>query len=149
MDIENISIFDWARLAAFIDGEGSITIGKQADKRRKRGYRYFITISVYNTNRKLMDWLQKTFGLGVWSRHDGDLKHKKSYKAYATRQQAEVILKNIKPWLIIKGELADVALTLQLTMGSGGTEVTDDDLDFREYLWKKARALNQRGGTQN
>ena len=149
MDIAEI---DWARLAAFVDGEGSITIGKQKDQRRTGGYRYYITVSVYNTNEKLIDWVVCTFNMSKWGRHDGDPKHKKSFKAYATRYEAEEILHSIKPWLIIKEELADTALELQSTMGKGrgrAHSVSEDDLGFREYLWQKARRLNQKGGTQN
>lgn len=143
--------FMLARLAMAVDCEGSITIAKQQDSRRKGGYRYYIVVHIYNTNEGLIDWFVSNFG---FSKHQHGTpnkpNHKQSYVAYATRFKAEQVLYGIKPYLIIKGRLADLALELQSTMTHGNKlGVPDFILQQREWLWQEARALNQKGRPQN
>lgn len=51
---------DWARLAAYIDGEG--TIGINRGRKRLGGFCYDPTLTVANSDMRLISWLVDTFG---------------------------------------------------------------------------------------
>ena len=149
MDIEGLQELDWTRLAMAVDCEGSIYVSKQSGKSRQYRTRYFIRVIVYNTNFHLIDWLQFMFELKVSFVPSKNPKHKDYWHAYADSWQAYEIIKNIRPWLVIKGELAQLALSMQETLiysGRGRAKVIPKEvLDYREELCNRARSLNQRG----
>jgi hypothetical protein len=154
MEVSKINELEWARLAMAIDCEGSIRIAKQKDIRRIGGYRYYVAVHIYNTNEALIDYIVGTFGFSKWEgRTSRSPNHKIELMAYLARQKAETILYGIKPYLIIKEQLADIALELQSTMGNyGSNRVPSDVLEHRENLWQQAKELNRKGpkaGTQN
>src|SRR5215831_11831464 len=55
---------DWARLAAFIDGEGCIYIVSFSEKGKHKSKRHQISISITNTDGVLPLWLKNTFKCG-------------------------------------------------------------------------------------
>lgn len=135
-----------ARLAMAIDCEGSISIMKQPDKRRKSGYRYYTVLHIYNTDERLIDWIRDNFGFKKYrGSRQRNPKHKQEYYAVSTRRKLEPILRKIMPYLIIKGKLAILALELQKTMGQPYRPVQDEMLEYREQLWLQAKELNRRG----
>lgn len=141
------SEFASARLAMAVDCEGSISIVKCKDSRRHNGFQYYTQITVSNTCEELIDWIVSNFGFSKRPTKSYSEKHKPSYMAYITRAKSEDILWQIRPYLIIKGDLAELALDLRDTMSRklGRCIVPDGILAERERLWLAAKKLNQRG----
>ena len=95
------SPFDWAYLAGVIDGEGSILI-------RDRSVR----VRVVNTNYELVHWIAQHFRGAVYT-EQRDHPRKRSYTwVLAAREPVRELLREVRPWLIVKADRADQALEL-------------------------------------
>jgi hypothetical protein len=137
-----------ARLAMAVDCEGSILLCKYNDIRRYTGVRYYIQVNIYNTNEEFIDWMVDNFGFSKWSGAKRTKpNHKQEHLAYLSRAKAEEILWGVRPYLIIKSALAELALDLQDTMqyNRGKSKVPDNILAERERLWLAAKELNRKG----
>lgn len=115
----NPGIIDWARMAAFIDGEGSILINPRSGtaKSGSKTEGWYLKISISNTDVRLMKWLKDTFGGSVnfsWQNKTS----KKCFHWYAPSYRAAWILHNCLALLIIKRQQAEIGIALQETMGS-------------------------------
>lgn len=101
-------MISWEYLAGIIDGEGSIGT-------TKTGYPPNIVgrVIVANTDLRLLTALNEFFGGYMTVRSKGQ---KSNWKPFATLtwtgRQAEKILVGARPFLIIKGEQADLCLEL-------------------------------------
>lgn len=109
-DLSGVSLIDWARLAAYIDGEGHIAINQE-----QRGYQY-IRIVVTNTDPRLIAWLLTTFGGGVMKGKPQSERHRKVYKWSASCRHAEALLRAAQPFFITKRDQAEIALAFQDTL---------------------------------
>ena len=139
-----VSDIDWARLAAFIDGEGSIMISVLKANRRPH---HRLQVVVSNTNINLMTWLKRTFGGSVYSSNWDDGRKKRIFRWQLNERQAEIILKGVERYLLIKQEQALLALAFkaskwQRRWGSDRL-IPDEILQERENFRAKIRALNQ------
>ena len=63
-DLSQISQIDWARLAAYIDGEGCISIKSVAGYNAAARRVFYIDLAVTNTDVRLLSWLRSIFGAG-------------------------------------------------------------------------------------
>lgn len=113
------STIDWARLAAFIDGEGSILINTQ-----KRGGTeacgFYLRVTVANTKVCLMVWLKETFG-GTFKDANTEKYYvgknwKRAYHWGTSAHRAAWILHNCMPLFIIKADQAELGIQLQESM---------------------------------
>jgi hypothetical protein len=116
---------DWARLAAFIDGEGCIIM--QPRKRKNAAVTFFLKISVTNIDVRLPIWLAETFG-GKWYRcnpegYDESRGRRVGYRWMSGAAHAAWVLHNCHQYFIIKREQADIGLQLQETMRHGITRL--------------------------
>lgn len=148
IEMENIkNEFMLARLAMAIDCEGSILVDKYRDDRRRTGVRYYIYVAVYNTCEEFIDWLVTNFGFSKHNQKSQNKSHKPRFIAYTSRAKAEDILWGVRPYLLIKSELAELALDMQETMSRnrGRNIVPDDVLAKRERIWLAAKKLNRKG----
>lgn len=109
---------DWARLAAFIDGEGCIKLTTKNDSRRPGKTYYRFTIEICNTDPRLTQWLKLTFGGVVVFREMKVRRWKDAYTWIVTERRAESLLKKCLPFLIIKRGQADIALAYRATFDS-------------------------------
>jgi hypothetical protein len=116
--LADIAQVDWARLAAYIDGEGSITIasvrGARPDSRRVM----YVNVAVANTDIRLLEWLRNTFG-GTISKFRHKSEHVKWAQAYVWTvgsRHASALLDRCLPYFIIKREQAEIALAFQRTI---------------------------------
>jgi hypothetical protein len=124
---------DWARLAAYIDGEGCIRIASMKTKHAPRPYLY-LDIRISNTSKVLMIWLKDTFGGKIY-----EFKHKN--ERWATSHQwmvaclyAGEILKGCLPHFVLKRDQAEVALEFQATKTKRwGVKGTPEDIIETQY----------------
>jgi hypothetical protein len=133
---------DWARLAAFIDGEGSIVINKAG----KNGTRFTVRISISNTDPRLIHWIKNTFGGSVCIHRVSNPKHRDSMKWDAACREAQTILQNCYQYLIIKREQADVALAYYETVPTqcmGSTRIKPEVIEKRQELRDKISRLKK------
>ena len=133
---------DFARLAAYVDGEGTIFIQGSKEKRT-----HVLTLIVANTDNRLITWLQNTFGGNVYFSHSKAQRFRGNTICYSWRvfeERAEIVLKRILPYMICKGEQAQVALNYRTlkAQGSRGHKVTVEVFQAREALRAKVLEMN-------
>lgn len=118
--------------------KGSSYFSSDRNKRviHKKDYNYYFTlIQVHMTSEEFIKHLYETYGVGRF----------KKYKRYGYRndgyfwiienpQEVEYVLRNILPFLIIKGKQAELGLT---TFPKKGCERVED--------WVFMKELNRRG----
>ncbi len=144
-DLTQISQIDWARLAAYIDGEGCIRIaGVKGSTPYSRRVLY-VEVTISNTDARLTEWLKVKFGGSVWvdrSRLKKNPHWSPGTAWVVSSRHASEILSNCLPYFIIKREQADVALAFQATIltdrryGCKGRpqELLDRQHEMREQL---------------
>ena len=110
---------DWARLAAFIDGEGSILISRRKPSRGYKNPIYNLVVSVSGTNHRLADWLESIFeGRAYWYPPYAH-QTKPAFRWEVNSNRALPILEGAMPFLIIKEAQAKLALEYKQTVPSG------------------------------
>lgn len=110
---------DWARLAAFLDGEGNLRLNaddiKTCRQGKRRMTRYRCILRITNTDVRLTEWCQRTFGGSIMFRESGSLKWKDSTTWYTCDGRTEYILRNCLPYFVIKREQAEIMLAFRAT----------------------------------
>ncbi len=139
---------DFARLAAYVDGEGSILISERHYKTSPYPGMYIILV-VSNTDPRLLIWCKERFG-GTFQVGDHAkvrlMDYKIPYKWHVSCNQAASIIEKCLPYFIVKKEQADVALAFQKTVKYGrgrGVKLTDGERSFRESCKEKLKELRQ------
>lgn len=131
---------DWARLAAYIDGEGSIQIRLQEKARKRVTPVHELSITVCSTDPRLPQWCKELFGGSVTPRRKENSK-KQSFLWVCKSRKAEGILLRCKKFFLIKGEHAAIALAFRKSFsiarnghGPVPVEVVHEREDFRMKL---------------
>jgi hypothetical protein len=137
-----VAPIDWARLAAYIDGEGCISIKSVKGNRAASRRVLYVDVSVTNTDFRLTAWLQVTFGGSVYINHGnrGNEKWSPAAQWNIASKYAAAILEYCLPYFIIKREQAEVALAFQSTILPGrpyGVKGRPDDLISKQYGFKE------------
>jgi hypothetical protein len=99
-----------AYIAGIIDGEGSICLIR-SNSRSSEAYIY-PSVRIANTSTKLINWLSDTIGFGSTHYQDIFPGRKDVYHWGTASNEAVALLENIRPYLVIKKEQAEVALAL-------------------------------------
>ena len=136
-----------AYTAGIMDGEGSICIAKSAPsvKNGTKSPSHWLQVGIINTNRELIEWLEKTFG-----GHISDNSHSPSRKRQrpcwawrVTSIQAKIFLQSIYPYLKIKKKQAKLAIEFQEKrnkISNNGKQITNKGLSIKilqEREWYK------------
>lgn len=113
---------DWAKLAAFVDGEGYIAITKKSRKQGQWNWQSFdISVRVANTDIRLPNWCKERFGGSVNIVYGKNYRHCSrplySWSVYGT--SSRWILEGIAPHSVIKKEQIEIALAYLDTMKIG------------------------------
>ncbi len=143
---------DWDRLAAYIDGEGTISLSP----RKVPGMKSLTLcgkVVVTNTNFALTVWCSETFGMKFYVKRHGDLGRgwKDCYYSQAVGYRAAWLLYNCRQWLLLKGEQADLVMEHQDSTKVGtwergsGVATPANLLEFRDGLRERLKRLNARG----
>lgn len=143
-DLAAVAQVNWARLAAYIDGEGCIRIAgvKGATPYSRRVL--YVEVTITNTDVRLGAWLQATFGGSVYV-SKANAKNPKWSPAVAWvvgSRHAATLLEYCLPYFLIKREQANVALSFQSTIvadrryGCKGrpVELIDQQMKLRDQL---------------
>lgn len=156
------SDIDWARLAAFIDGEGSVLINPRSHGSRRAddpvgASTFYLKVTVANTDVRLLEWLKANFG-GHWKeanseKYNAGRNVKNCYHWNAASARAAWMLYNCLPWFLIKGEQAQIGIALQESMnkfirGSGVSKrIPDEIVAERRDLKRRLLIMKARGKT--
>lgn len=134
------SEIDYARLAAFIDGEGCIDIHKHKQFRKHLGRDYvrlYLRLTIVNTDPRLSAWCKSIFeGCDYQKRKDWHPRWADSTEWIISAQKAAEILRHCLPYFILKREQAEAALRFQESVdtkhntGRGG--LAPEIFEFRE-----------------
>ena len=151
---------DWARLTAFIDGEGSIMLSPRHTPKMK-SITFCGNVLVTNTDFRLAQWCIDKFGMVVSVQGRGSQKEKAitrnwkmCYRAQASGYRAAWVLRNCLPWFIMKREQAELVIAHQKTTSvdywkrggsTPGVTTPVEVLKFRFELKQKLTELNRRG----
>ena len=136
---------DWARLAAFIDGEGTISINESGKPRKAHWTpRISLQVMVTGTSVALMNWLQSTFGGTVYSVKANGFGKRPIWRWQLNEKQAESILSRCRSFIIIKKEQANVALEFRAlkSLGVRGKVVDQAIVEKRKQYASKIREFN-------
>jgi len=143
----SMSATEKAYVAGIVDGEGTIGIVREVRKENVSGYRFKPYFTVSNTDMKLLWWLQNTTGVGYIvpdgaaqrSRHD----RRPLSRWRLTKRQLMWLLPQIKPYLVIKKEQAELAIKFGNLVVAGRR--TAGLYNEMEPYWNKMKELNMKG----
>ena len=126
---------DWARLAAYIDGEGSVMINGR-----------HLRVVVSNTDPRLHVWLRHTFGGSIMAqRRYLNPRHSTAMKWDVSCRKAAWVLENCLPFLIIKKQQAEIGLAYQSRLKGPGQRKSLAEISMRADLKDQLTVLNQKG----
>lgn len=147
---------DWAMMAAYIDGEGSILI----NPRRKRvrdgvakdiACTFYLKLTVANTDVRLVAWCKERFGgtfkdANTRSYYEGR-NVKTAWHWSASSNRAAWILHNCLPHFVIKGEQALIGIQLQESMrlSIGSRSLPKEVVETRRGLKRQLLVLKAKG----
>jgi hypothetical protein len=150
--------YDWARLAAYRDGEGSINFAARKATGDSKSITLLGRVQVTNTFGPLIVWCCDTFGMRfhIQKRNSQaeiarERNWKECYFSTATSYRACWILHNCLPWFIVKAEQAKLVMDHQESIGpdvwkrGSGVQTPHNILDYRAGLRKRLQNLNHRG----
>lgn len=136
-------------LAGLMDGEGYIGIDR-VFTRTSKNWSHHIRLAITNTDPRLMKFLTETIGGRAQIRQRGKPHHAQGWNWCLFSNNAYLFLKTIRPFLVLKGEQADIVTTFfELTTANaalnGTNPLTQEFIQQREEMHAKLRVLNQRG----
>lgn len=145
-----LSPTELAYLAGIIDGEGCISF------QVRKGRYVTPTIQITNTDRRLTDWLlDHVDGGSVYRRPGYKQNHKPTYLWRCAGRIARDVLGDVRPFLLIKAEQADVVMSLERVTeirrddaGRLRTTLTDEQIEANLAAVARIRDLNRRGVPQ-
>lgn len=151
-------------MAGFFDGEGSIGIGKAKSRvGGLNGYRYRVTVSIVNTNLKVIELFKKHFAIEYMNTKtrfreltkDGTRRKKTAYAIQVFHGHAKRILEEMLPYLIIKKKQAEIAIAFQEHINQEKIKrdprnkrffkVTEESIKVRLGYYDQIKLLNMKG----
>jgi len=147
--VDKFADTDLARLAAFIDGEGCITIRVNSNGRWKRGRQLLLRLQIANTDIRLILWLMDTFEMGFVHLQKRGGPRKTMHYWEVTGVDVERLLVLCYSYLIIKKEQADIAIAFQKLIGAfprgRGRIIPIENFEARESLKHRLHVLKKEG----
>lgn len=129
-----------AYAAGIIDGEGCIRFNRQKSQCS------VLRVHVTNTDPRLTQWLKDKFGGYVWSESKAYIPNAKPrYVWEISAKQAEIALRQIEPYLMLKRDRALIALAHRATIKHGTNKLKPGTAEKRSALVIQLNALNRRG----
>jgi len=132
---------DLAWVAGIIDGEGSIFVMRQQRKDRDRSVNYILRVSVQSTDPYMATELKKLFPEGAVFGVQRDKRPECSdtLKWQLNCTKSLDFLKQIRPYLRVKHEQADIAIEFQETTKKHWKHMTEEDYKKQESLYQKLK----------
>jgi len=137
-----------AYLAGIIDGEGCVSVGWRLKK-------YLTpTLQITNTRLELLEWVKARCGGSIYSPAEKRPNRKPSHLWTTAGQKALNVLREVRPYILLKGEQIDLLLALPRqstkerdSLGRIKAKMGPEELAQNRELVAKMRELNRRGVT--
>ena len=140
MAFENISETDKAYLAGIIDGEGYLGVNKVHPK--GKSVAHSARLCVYQNSLSFLENLKIKWGLGSIKYSGRSIKP--GYAWVMSSKDALSVLEQVKPYLTRKQLQADGLIELELSRKHHGkVRLTQEILEYRDWIWTKIKELNQ------
>ena len=139
-------------LAGFVDGEGYLGLARI--RRRQRSPEYCIRLSIYNTNRMILEEIQRTTGgtMSVVGQRRADWKA--SYALIWTNAAAAKVIRKINPFLVVKAEQSEALLAFDQRIRAG-RRLRDEagrllplprrEVRSRQAFYNRVKRMNRKG----
>lgn len=126
-------------LAGIIDGEGSIGLYKTTSSPNDR-HSISLRLQIANTSRPMLDWVLSKTGIGsIRNKEACSLTRRQAWVWSATSKQAVEIIRQIRPYLIIKAPQADVVIALwELERSLGVKQGTKPSPELQAFRFQAA-----------
>lgn len=139
------SNIDWSYIAGVMDADGwfSIKVGSG-----RKSPKFEIRIGVSNTDRKMVDFLQKQLGGTINTRKRVNENWKQEYRWELGNKKAAFVIRNIEDLLVVKAERATVCLEMQASIDVRKGDSLGLDvgvINYRLGLKEELSKLNERG----
>lgn len=138
---------DLARLAAFIDGEGCISVKQNGQGRWGNGRQHILRLVIANTDIRLVSWLTSTFGVGCVYRRKRSSWTKSLHYWELNGKKAAHLISECYPFLLIKKEQADIALAFQSLLNhqndGRGAKLSLEEINKRDELKSRLSLLKK------
>lgn len=121
-------------LAGFFDGEGTIGIWPAVNSEGRVHHRAFIRVD--NLDRRPLDLMAAMFGGNVLL--NGRLGRPLYYWQAASRRAVDIIAQ-LRPYLIVKADQADIVIEFQGLIRRTGRPLTIDERAARQVLYERIR----------
>ncbi|MDP2922116.1 MAG: LAGLIDADG family homing endonuclease [Candidatus Omnitrophota bacterium] len=128
-----------AYLAGIVDGEGTVTLSRHHKHETPAPL-----VSVSNTDLRLLKWIRYKAGGIITSKKISKPHHTQSYVWRLRQNSALYFLNEIKKYLIVKREQAELITKEYKKVTHRAGRYTSQLLHRKEKLVNKIRALNQR-----
>ena len=144
---------DWAQMAAYIDGEGSVLINTRGNggNHESLSSRFYLKLTVANTDVRLPVWCKEHFG-GSYKDANSEKYYegknwKRAYHWSCSSNRAAWILHNCMPFFVIKREQAEIGVKLQESMTAANKfrSLSNEVVGERRELKKRLLILKARG----
>lgn len=141
-----------AYLAGFVDGEGSIAIGISRQRTSKGGKlkrRWYLRFSVHQLDPRPLRMLLGRFGGSLRQHGYKKMPEKRRlYEWVASSDMAYRAIKELRPYLVVKDQEADLAIRFQETLVTRNlprrAPLSEEEQAMRESLYLGLRALKKR-----
>lgn len=129
-----------AYMAGIVDGEGNIGV-------RSNGKYINPILQVTNTRKELLDWIEERFGGCVYANKERRPGRKLLWSWQVWGRSAQALLSLLLPFLVLKGEHAQLAISVPRfeTHHVGQSVMTDGDFARNKAIQTQFGILNQRG----
>ncbi len=132
-----MDVAERAYLAGILDGEGCLSVYTREKK-------YITpTVQISNTKRALLRWIQRRLGGSIYAYAPRVGNRKQCYLWSCAGEKARNIVREARPYLVIKKKQADVLLTTRRKNGS--SRLTPEDVQHNLAVIRHIRELNHRG----
>lgn len=135
-----LTIAEAAYIAGLIDGEG--WIGLMSRRATDRPARFIPAMAININSGEVLEWLVEVTGLGnVLRVKSHKSNHEHSYRWMITSSSAASLLRQIRPYLIIKQHSADVVIKLDAELVKNPARAHDLDWILKvKYVLHEANA---------
>jgi hypothetical protein len=136
-------------IAGMIDGEGCIQLVLNRNRRVHEGLTYVPTLSIYNTNREVLEWIKEQLGMGRVYLSKRERPPRKAQYVYMVKHNLMgKVLMEVKDYLRLKREHAELALKaieiLDKRHHSSWRETREFGLEELHKIHARLRELNGR-----
>lgn len=144
--LAKVSDIDWARIAAYIDGEGCITVyvaNSPKYNEHARSPKFTVSIVVGNCDPRMIGWIHERLGGCIHIRKQQKSKWRVAYQWSVSAIHATLVLKAAMPYFVTKKEQAELALLIASTMQSHNRKVPDEVTAKRYELVEQLTAMKR------